>query len=451
MAKVKPENYKEKVENGLYGLVKVSKDGKEKEVLRCTNLVCKAAKCYGKTYIMYMRAYNNEENVIELQNHNGSVRFEQNIYNIMFGNKCIYALIEKNNNEDLRWVLVNKDLEIEKEVGDINVPDYYLEDTVYIKDNKERLEVTNDEDNKFWLELSSGDLEPVTKRHREKRVESLIEPDFYTVVIDKQKNSISMCTDKRIVRRNNFKDIERYIDKIAELIELDYETEESEGNTVYTFWGVENKVSNKLFSMIDKIGNYENLKIIDYMTEMNNSKSGLELLDAIIEELNNGFTPLELDRKYGIKIYTFNDIILTVIKNEFDRVASYEYKVGKNLDIVSLDTIRELGLMYKKVNKKCIRFKVEVEKEHNIQDNEKSKFELPYSIINNKREKTAVKEWNYGCCKEFELRLSTDEVKGNIKLKIRVCSDFNYKPKQARNAKNIVYRTRLNKVLVEIC
>lgn len=452
MAKVKPENYKEKTDRGLMGLIKVGKNGSEKDVMPCTNIICKAAKSYGRTYIMYIKAYNNEDNAIELQNHNGTLKCEHKIYNIMFGNKCIYALIEKENSEDLKWMLLNKELEIEKEVGDFDVPEYCLEDMIYIKDNKERLEVTDDKDNKFWLELSSGDLTPVTKRHKEKKKQ--VEPDFYTVEIDDGKKSISMYADNREIRGNSFSNIEEYINKIASLIDLDYdayEIEEGKEKYIYKIDGVEKQVCNRLFDLIGKLGKNENLEILDYLMQLHQDSKGLELIDKMIEELTNNFAEVSLDKKYGVKVYGFNDELVILIKNELGRVACYKYKVGVNLDEFSMDNIKNMGIIYKYVKRKEVQYTIDILSEHKVEDGDKSKFKLPFSIESNKRDKQKIREYNYGYCKEFKIKLGVNGIEEKIDVKMRVCSDFNYKPKQSKNMKNIVYRARANKVMIEVC
>lgn len=439
MSKVIPENYIIKEENGFKGVNKVNKNGKETSVLGCSYLMCKVAKSYNKVYVLFMTM----DKELHLKSIRGEDEFEGNIYDALFGDKCIYVLTD-NKDGGTRWLLLDKELHAERDIGNVIIPDAYIEDEIYLKDSKYSLEVKDDEDNTYRLELSTGELSMLVRRKKEVKEEK--EPDFYTIVIEKSGKMYYTYKSKEL-GRNTLLGVDKYIKDFEELLDLELEERED----CYVLEGVEMEVCKQLFSIIGSFGFKESLEglhlVKEYCSRLEDGKS--KLLENITKELSDGFVSLG---KYEVKMYNIGTTLLALVKNDTGRIIVYTGNLGKDDGLMDADMLRTLVGIYDSCKSNLLKFKVTKLSEKSVDDTPKSRYGLPSSVENDKKAKAEVKEYNYEDCKVYELQLSVEskEEDNSIYVKMIVCGGFNYKPKQNRNVKNVVYRARQNKLFINI-
>lgn len=467
-----PENYKVfQGNNNLLGIVKISKNGKEDIIIPSFYTRALTARSYNRIYFLCVPV-NADEGEAILRSYNGKTQFNGLIFDVKFGADCIYVKTKEPRSGALGWVLVNKDLEIVKHLGDFTFTYYNVNKDNYIPlSGKETVEITRPNGVKCKLYKKTGEIEEYVV-YTAKKKEPVVEapPEFYDIKINCRRNSITLTptnkkVDSEIASINSIENYENLFTEFLQVLpEKDGRTvtvgRHEEKEVIITYKKVPaNKVemfSNIVRSVRSKDDGISIVVVSKYVKEKQKGLSGLALMTAINQELNNGFTLVAEDgpmgRKYYTKIMKLGSDLITMVRfSKSAKIVCCISQLGKDKIVSDEDLLYMLKYCESK-NSKTEVFKLDVdgvigENSRTIMDN----INIPRNIANNKDIRGRIKNYDYDYKRGFGLKayFNGDENR-KIGFKLLIYDDFVFIPRRKASDKNIVYQSKTNDTFIKL-
>ncbi len=465
-----PENYKVFLgTNNLFGIVKISKNGKEDVIIPNFYIKALTARSYNRIYFMCVPV-NADDGEVILRSYNGKTQFNGPIFDIKFGSDCIFVKTIEPSSKQISWALINKDLEVVKYLGDFVFSYYNADKDNYIPiSGKETVDVMRPNGLRYKLYKKTGELEECVVYTRKKEEEQELPPEFYDITLNFRKNSISINpfdkkTDREIAVINKLESYENLFNELLGVLPQKSSKEvtvgrHTEKEVIMTYKKIPTNKVEVFISIVRSVKSKDDgIAIIatsKYIKEKNKGITGNDLMLAINKELNSGFTLIDEHGPENKKFYTKvmkigSDLIAMIRFSKSNKIVCCMSALGSE-KILSDDDLMYVLKYCESKGSKAEVLKVEVDKTFSLGYKQVPDNFIPRSIANNKDIRGRIKKFDYAYKNGFVLKAHfSDDTSKNITLRMILFDDFTYIPKRKTSDKNIVYSSRTNDTFVKL-
>ena len=458
-----PKNYRVIEELGLKGIVKVARDGSEKQVAECVYRWCLPAKCYGRIVIATLPA---GVDSIKLTNHNGKEACGLPIFNIRFGASCIYIRTQRADNGDAAWCLLNKDFSPVKWLPDFQIIDKTCNNSYYIPINHEYMKVQAADGRIYSVQLATGDSEEIREEEKVKRnTVAEYNPTLYDIEVGTKDNSIvAIPNEGPSVNVTRLLNIYNYIDLFEALlgkeakkgivnIQVRGKTEEF---AKYTYSNVPVNVAKQFMVLVRRFEYMGDASVTGFLYKYikATNQENVNILECLNKELSNGFTTVlnEKDGYYGVKSYFFTNRLYVLVRNKNGRLVTCAYDISGNA--IGQDSLLVLEQAYALGGLNAAKLEVEDFNTNiiNCSKGQTGKLPRPLSVKNRKELNNNIKSSYYDRIVQVDLdnKIKLGNDYGNISFTVAICDGFTYMPKSQRNARTMIAKGRTNNILTMV-
>ncbi len=417
-----PNNYVVMNYNGLKGILRRDKKG-DKWLWEPTYKHLIVSKTFGKILVAYLSAIS-QDDFLKICSYKGDLALQAKVYDVMFGENCLYVKTVRPSTNELEWCKVNEDFKGGTFLGNFEILSRNKAMPFHIPVGTDYVIVDINGVQKKLM-IHTGEFEelkvnkPVVKPPEEiiNDYNIFVNPDTKTVqLLHSEKNTI-------LKQSTAVGEVEVYTEIIKAMMGGFEKVPKARAEKLITF-----------LSEFEHYGNAIALPVLLEYTKARVSGDVETILDSMIKELQTGWK--EIGNGYSAKVYTSGSIILSLIKSKDNKITVAPYMINGEDGILEVNEVEALVGCYKSTGVKTARLEIkESTLDETITDEEEtSNWPSPYSIRQRPSMASDVKDFKYRKVDVFFVKTNVigKDAKnyGDVGFSIGICDSFTYRSKK---------------------
>lgn len=420
-----PKQYEIREFNNLKGILRKSRDGKEKWIWEPMYEHIIIGRAYGKIVIAYKRHLSGEE-FLRLADYRGKLLLRAPIYDILFGDGCLYIKTIRQATGQIEWCLVDTSFEGGLFVGDFQIVDRSTRMPFHIQRGIASILVRLPDGNERELELCAGKITvPAVIRANTLKIKEE-EITHYNVLVNSVENNIMLVRpyDGRLVKESTcIGEVGEYTGIIQDMLGGLEGVPKEKGDLLVSF-----------LSRFEYLVNGIALPILHTfvshrLTDKEKEKDGATL-KAMIEQLDSGWT--DLGDGFKVKLYTCQTLILALIKPEGRKITVAVHAIEREDDVLEPEGIAHLAEAYRETGNRTTALEI-VKVGEKVYDDDDDQ-QLPYSVVQRKALVDTLRDYRYETVRvnyiDTKVVGSNGNKYGDIGLYIVICNNLAYLSRQ---------------------